>query len=173
MRLPEFITTIFTKYAPVSEETLASLKIELTNFYMKNLSTLEEKEKVNKGLQEKAETIELELQNMDEHTPEYEKKLFELEDIQDRIKNPSFLERIVAWFEHPMVRLALMVSCVFISRWVAKKLTEVKQPKEVETEEEQAQGYGQGMPYQYPPHYNPYGYGYMPPPPSSYGQERR
>lgn len=160
MRLPEFLINLFTRYAPVEKETLANLRIELTNLYMNHLNKASEKEQTAKAVEPEILALEKELEGMDEHTPEYEKKLFELEELESKIEDKSILEKAVEWLDKPLVRAILLISFVFVSRFIAKKLTEVKEDKEKDKEQEfeEQQNFNP-----YPPaHWQPYGYGQPP-----------
>lgn len=165
MRLPEFLINLFTRYAPVEKTTLANLQIEISNIYMKNLNNAEEKTAENAKIEEKLNVLETELKGLDEHTPEYEKKLFEFETLESKLNEPTIFEKIVAFLDKPAVRLFLLISFVFVSRYISKKLTEVKEDKKQDDDfEENEQSHHQNNP---PPYYQapwqPYGYGYVPP----------
>jgi|GEM_PF-4137268 len=157
MRLPEFLINLFTRYAPVEQVTLSNLKVELSNIYMKNLDVATAKADKAKELEQKLDIVEKEIESLDPHTPEYEKKVIEFETIKMQIEEPTLLEKVISWLDKPIVRMVLMISFVFVSRWIAKKLTEVKEDKkEQEPEDEQIYNYPP------PPPYYPYGHGYMP-----------
>lgn len=164
MRITEFATNLFMRYAPVASESMASLKDELNRGYINILNEMETKDQKNNSIKVKANSIKEQLSGLDEHSPEYANKLKEFEDLHFELEKPTVMERVVTFFEKPYVKLALMVAFIFASRYIAKKLTQKEEEKPDEIEDLPNQGF-QGQPQfgGYPPvhpqywNYNPYG----------------
>lgn len=162
MRITEFATNLFSRYAPVASESMAQLKDELNRGYINILNEMETKSQKNNSIKIKANSIKKELDLMDEHTPEYNAKLKEFEELHFELERPTLMERVVTIFEKPYVKLALMVAFIFLSRYIAKKLTQKEEKEQEEIDEVGKQPfYGQpqyGYPAPPPYPYAPYGY---------------
>jgi hypothetical protein len=168
MRITEFATQLFTKFAPVSTETVANLNVQLSNHYTQILSSMEAKNQQNADLTKKAEAQKKLIESLPLGSPEREEEIFRFTELQDQFEKPTFMERAVAFLDKPLVRVALLVSFAFVARYLAKKLTQPVVPKEEEEELEQPQyaNFKQQPQYGYPPQYGyvPQ-YGYYPPNP--------
>ncbi|RQO68522.1 hypothetical protein DBR40_19975 [Pedobacter sp. KBW01] len=164
MRVIEFATNLFMRYAPTASESMASLKDELNRGYINILNQMEIKKDKNNEITAKAEGIKKELDGLDVHTPEYANKLKEFQDLHFELEKPTFMERVVTFFEKPYVKLGLMVAFIFASRYIAKKLTQKDEPKIEDIEENPVQNFSGHPQYgNYPPvppqywGYSPYG----------------
>lgn len=166
MRPTEFLINLFSRYSAVEPSSMASLKQELNTGYINIINQMEAKKTRNAPIEKKLEETAKQLDGLDEHNPQYGEKLLEFEKLQRQIENPTIMERVIAFFEKPYVRLALMIGFILASRWIAKKITEKKDDKEELEEEAENQQRFYPNP---PPHpYQPWGAYPPPPPPSGY-----
>lgn len=85
MRITEFATNLFSKFAPISQEAAATLSIELTNKYKELLNNMDNIESKNSEVTAKAEEIKKEINNHKPGTPEYENALFQFTELQDNL----------------------------------------------------------------------------------------
>ena len=175
MRITEFATNLFVKFAPVSPQTVSDLNVQLSDYYSKYLTSFKNKEMENQELAEKAKKLNSKI--ADPATPESEKDalLFDMTQTMERMQKTTILENVVNWLDKPIVRVLLLVSFAFVARYLAKKLT----TPEPEKEDEELEVYpanggnfkGQQPYYGAPPFYPPYGgYGYPPQQPYQQGK---
>lgn len=166
MRITEFATQLFTKFAPVSTETVANLNVQLSNHYSQILSSMETKTQQNADLTRKAEASKKIIDSLPLGSPERDEEIFRFTELQDQFAKPTFMEKAVAFLDKPLVRVALLVSFAFVARYLAKKLTQPVVSKEEELEEPEQPQYAnfkQQQQYGYPPQFYPPQYGYYPP----------
>jgi len=168
VRITEFAINLFQRYAPVASDSMGELKLALGNNYQKILSEMETKENKNKTIEQKADKISKELDELDVHSPEYEKKVIEFEQLHDELESKTVMEKVVSFLEKPMTRLVIMVLFIVASRWIAKKITEKKEDKSLDDEMAEQPNFQQQY-YQQPPNWQPFGQGYGYPPQSQNG----
>jgi hypothetical protein len=172
MRITEFATQLFIKFAPVSPETVSNLNVQLSNHYSQILSSMETKNQHNADLTKKAEASKKIIDSLPKGSPERDEEIFRFTELQDQFQKPTFMERAVSYLDKPLVRVGLLVSFAFVARYLAKKLTQPVAPKEEEEELEQPQypNFKQQPQYGYPPQFYPPQYGAYYPPNQQYAQ---
>jgi len=167
MRITEFAINIIHKWGFVSKDSLATLNVQLSEGYMDKLNSQKLKVEKNEMLKEKLNAVEIKLDETDEHSPEYKQHLFEFEKIKRQIDEPTIVEKIIAYLDKPMVRLALVILFAVVSRYIAKKVMGIdKDDEDRESEHESQnqnqnqnqyqQGFNNGYPPPMPPNYNWY-----------------
>ena len=177
MRITEFATQLFIKFAPVSNETVANLNSQLSSYYTLHLNTMSEKIEKNADLAKKAEAQKKVIESLPLGSPEREKEVFRFTELQDQFEKPTLIEKVIAFVDKPLVRVLLLVSFAFVARYLAKKLSSPAVPEKEEELEEPTQyqpnGF-KGQPfYNYPPQYAyppQFGNGYPPAPNYGHGK---
>lgn len=159
MRLPDFIINLFLRVTPMHKDDLASLKSSFGAWYTTQLDNMENKEnklkKLNAEISDQSKTLD----NLDEHSPDYEKELIKFHKLEQQeidLEKPNFLEKSVEFFEKPLVRVCLMAVFSALSWWIMRKITSTPKEEEKEEMEEKPQNYND---FQNQNYYN------MPPPP--------
>lgn len=154
MRVTDFFLNVFSKYAPLPQEYINTLNVELSESYFNSMHKMKNKLNNNMEIESKIIEKEKEIEPLDPHTPEYSKVLFEIENLTKQLDKPTLIERAISFLEKPYVKLLMIVAFAIATRYIGKWLT--AKPKEDEPEEEEQDEQEQNnFP---PPYYPPYGY---------------
>lgn len=161
MTLPEFFIGLLQRVAPVGQDSIASLKVAVIEQYNRNINQSIMKTNKNQKIMAEMDKLANELDGLDPHTPEHAEKLSAFQKLDAQLERPTLVERMLTFFDKPMVKIGLMALFALASWWITKKLTQKKEEKDLDEVEpngfQQQQGF---YPPQPPYPYQPYGYGY-------------